>query len=114
MTQNYLNSPILPGTEPLQRKDHHVMRVWLGVFVVVLIIVATMSYLRLQTSTDTTPPAVVVDQKTLERQAILAQLKNVEPPTPEQVKAITDQLKKSKTTITSEQRTAIIEQLQAR
>ena len=49
----------------------------------------------------------------LMRQAIMSQLSNARPATPATVKQITAQLNAANTTVTNEQRTAIMNQLQA-
>jgi len=92
------------------------MKILLGILVIVILMAATVIYSRSRALTNYVAPVMtkraVVKQKTFDRQAIMDQLKNVKPPTPEQAKEITDQLKNVKTTITDEQKAAIMKQLQ--
>ena len=112
MANDFLTSQIIPGT-PLPHHEHRQMKVVFVVFIAIILIVeATYYFTR---SPSVAPPVqapVAVDHQAVMRAAIISQLSNVETPTAAQVNQITQQLQKSKSTVTEAQRAAIIKQLQ--
>lgn len=112
MANEFLNTPLIPGAPVEPHIHRRLMVVFIVVVVLILIVLGLYYFIPAKTEAPSTT-APVVDQMTLMRQAIVSQLSSASPPTAAQLSQVSSQLKKSKTSVTNDQRAAIVQQLQA-
>ena len=93
---DFLNAPIIPGTEPAAKHVHHRSMVTFIVLAIVIIVGACVYYFSMNQNATTVSAPAVVDQRTQMINQALATLKGAQPASQAEVQDALKQLSKSK------------------